>query len=165
MVGCQIIATPTSFPREPLGRQLVFTAKALREGFERALEEAGGSLGVWVVLNALSDEGFISQKVLAGRAHVDGATITHHVDRVEALGLVRRQVDPEDRRVRRLELTPDGARLHRRLLAVALDFEAGALADLDEADLSALREILGKIRANVDAREGALPVRGRRDKG
>ena len=78
--------------------------------FEQALEGAGGSLGTWIVLSAVSDEvGFISHRIVARRAHVDGATITYHVDRAERLGLVVREVDPDDRRVKRLRLTPAGA--------------------------------------------------------
>ncbi len=79
---------------EPLGKQLVFTAKAVREAFEDTLHLAGGSLGTWVVLSALSDEGIISQSALGSHVHLEGATITHHVDRLEKLGLVRRQADP-----------------------------------------------------------------------
>lgn len=148
MLGCQIIDDPI-IGAPPLGRLLVFTAKAMRESFERALAEAGGSLGTWIVLNAISDEGFISQKALAGRFRVDGATITHHVDRAEAKGLVRRQVDPKDRRVRRLELTADGKRLYRRLAAVARAAEETLFAGLDEDDLAELRRCLETIHANV----------------
>ena len=54
----------------PLGRELVFTAKDVRVAFEDTLERAGGSLGIWIVLNAISDEGFVSQSILASRAHV-----------------------------------------------------------------------------------------------
>src|SRR5437762_9178295 len=107
-------------PGAPLGRQLVFTAKAMRDAFEDALTEAGGSMGTWVVLSAISSEvGFINQSVLASRVRLEGATITHHVDRLEELGLVRRQLDPADRRVRRLELTPAGQKLHAKLLKAA----------------------------------------------
>jgi MarR family transcriptional regulator for hemolysin len=153
MLGCQIIDDPI-IAAPPLGRLLVFTAKAVRESFERSLAEAGGSLGTWIVLNAISDEGFISQKALAGRFRVDGATITHHVDRAEARGLVRRQVDPQDRRVRRLELTADGKRLYRRLVAVARAAEETLFAGLDERDIAELRRCLETIQANVTARDG-----------
>src|SRR5438105_137608 len=114
MVGCQIISAPSNSgnnsgnDRVPLGRELVFTAKDVRVAFEETLERAGGSLGIWIVLNAISDEGFVSQSILASRAHVDGATITYHVDRAEKLGLVTRAVDPSDRRGPRLRLTPEG---------------------------------------------------------
>ncbi|HVV58795.1 MAG TPA: MarR family transcriptional regulator [Gaiellaceae bacterium] len=127
----------------------------MRESFEQALAEAGGSLGTWIVLNAISDEGFISQKALAGRFRVDGATITHHVDRAEAKGLVRRQVDPADRRVRRLELTAEGKRLYRRLLAVANAAEETLFAGLDEHDRAELRRCLETIHANAAPRARA----------
>ena len=42
---------------QPLGRQLVFTAKALRAAFEEMLKRSGGSLGPWIVLLAPSGEG------------------------------------------------------------------------------------------------------------
>ena len=60
MLRCQII-TDLSNPHEPLLRHLVFTAKAVREGFEQTLTAAGGSLGTWIVLSALSDDGVVSQ--------------------------------------------------------------------------------------------------------
>ena len=129
MLRCQII-TDLSNPREPLGRHLVFTAKAVREGFEQTLAAAGGSLGTWIVLSALSDDGVVNQTVLASRIHVEGATITHHVDRLEKLGLVRREIDAKDRRVRKIELTPDGVRLHKSLLAAHGDLNGFSLRRL-----------------------------------
>jgi len=137
--------------REPLGRHLVFTAKAMREAFEQTLADAGGSLGTWIVLSALSDEGVVSQTVLAGHVHVEGATITHHVDRLEADGLVRRRADPADRRVRRVELTPAGKRLHRRLLGAVKELEAATTAGLTERQQADLRRALDLIRSNLQA--------------
>jgi MarR family transcriptional regulator for hemolysin len=164
MLRCQIIKLLSTSGREPLGRHLVFTAKALREAFEETLAAAGGSLGTWVVLSALSDEGIVSQTVLAGHVHVEGATITHHIDRLEGLGLVRRQADPADRRVRRIELTPAGARLHRKLLAAAKEFEAAATAGLTEQQRTEFSRILDLIQANLAARgAGSPPTAGRGD--
>lgn len=142
---------------DPLGRQLVFTAKAVREAFEAALAAAGGSLGTWIVLNAVSDIGFVSQAVLASHVHLEGATMTHHVDRLEALGLVRRQVDAKDRRVRRIELTPDGEQLYERLRAAATEFEQVMNDGLSDADQAALRNTLDRIRSNL---EGPRPLTG-----
>ncbi len=131
-------------------RQLVFTAKDVRTAFEAALERAGGSLGIWIVLNAVSDEGFISHRILATRAHVDGATITHHVDRAEELGLVLREVDPSDRRVKRLRLTPAGVKLHKKLLAEVNGLAKRTLSGIPERDLAALARTLDAIRINIE---------------
>src|SRR5919204_3867373 len=150
VLRCQIIGVRTNF--EPLGRQIVFTGKAMREAFEQTLHEAGASLGTWIVLSALSDEGVVSQTVLGTHIHLDGATITHHVDRLEKLGLVRRQDDPADRRVHRLELTPAGVRLHRQLLTAVKQLEAQATAGLNAKQKAELRPSLDQIRANLAAR-------------
>jgi len=123
----------------------------MREAFEQTLADAGGSLGTWIVLSALSDEGVVSQTVLAGHVHVEGATITHHVDRLEADGLVRRRADPADRRVRRVELTPAGKRLHRRLLGAVKELEAATTAGLTERQQADLRRALDLIRSNLQA--------------
>src|SRR5215475_5139889 len=139
--------SPGESPVEPLGRQLVFTAKAMREAFEATLAAAGGSLGTWVVLSALSDIGCMSQAALATYVHLEGATITHHVDRLEAAGLVRRQLDPGDRRVRMLELTEAGADLHGRLLAAVIELQQRVLAGLSVETRESLREALAVIQA------------------
>ncbi len=135
---------------QPALRQLVFTAKDVRSAFEATLERAGGSLGIWIVLNAISDEGFISHRILASRAHVDGATITYHVDRAEELGLVLRAVDPSDRRVKRLRLTPAGIRLHKKLLAAVNGLAERTLSGIPERDLAALARTLEAIRVNIE---------------
>jgi MarR family transcriptional regulator, transcriptional regulator for hemolysin len=140
---------------EPLGRKLVFTGKAMRVAFEETLAAAGGSLGTWIVLSALSDEGVINQTVLAGHVHVEGATITHHIDRLEELGLVRRVLDPTDRRVRKIELTAAGTRLHRRLLAAVKELEAQATEGISKAEQDQLRRTLERIQSNLVVRRGA----------
>jgi MarR family transcriptional regulator for hemolysin len=134
---------------EPLGRELVFTAKSMREAFEEALTAAGGSLGTWIVLSTLSDVGCISQTALASHIHLEGATITHHIDRLEAAGLVRRQLDPNDRRVRRLELTHAGTELHSRLLAAGIELQQHVLAGLNALDRAALQKTLRTIQSNL----------------
>src|ERR1700677_4110524 len=105
---------------------LVFTARERPRGFGRALPAAGGSLGTGVVLGALMVGGVVSQAALASHVHLEGATITHHVDRLEALGLVTRVAAPDDRRVRRVTIPPEGERLHARLLAAVIELEAVA---------------------------------------
>jgi DNA-binding MarR family transcriptional regulator len=125
------------------------------------LVEAGGSLGTWVVLSAVSDEGIVSQSVLASRAHVEGATITHHVDRLEKLGLVRRVSDPADRRVRRIELTPEGERLHSTLLDAARKFEAAVLSGVSQSRQEEVRRLLDAIDSNL-ASLSSTPSRSRR---
>jgi MarR family transcriptional regulator for hemolysin len=134
---------------ESLGRQLVFTAKAMRTVFEVALARAGGSLPSWVVVNAVAETHGMTQAALASHAHLEGATITHHVDRLEKAGLIRRVSDPADRRVRRLELTPAGVELHTHMLAEVLKLQAVVMAGLPDDDKAAMARCLATIQANL----------------
>jgi MarR family transcriptional regulator for hemolysin len=138
----------------PLARELVFTAKAMREAFEAALAAEGATLGTWVVLSALSDVGLVSQAALASHVHLEGATITHHIDRLEAAGLVRRTADPDDRRVRRLELTDAGRALYERLLVGVARLERTVMGGLSAAD----RETLGRVLGTIQEQLAGLPT-------
>ena len=55
----------------------------------------------------------LSMGELAERLLCDASNVTGIVDRLESRGLVERQADPDDRRVRRLVLTADGRELWR----------------------------------------------------
>jgi DNA-binding MarR family transcriptional regulator len=138
-------------PLEPLGRQLVFTAKAMRTVFEGALARSGGSLASWVVLSAVAEVHGMTQAALASHTHLEGATITHHVDRLEKADLIRRVADPADRRVRRLELTPDGAELHGRMLTEVRKLQSVVMAGLPADDKAAMGRCLEVIQANLAA--------------
>ena len=83
--------------REPLARQLVFTAKAMRDAFEDSLSDAGGSMGTWAVLSAISSEvGFINQSVLASKVRLEGAQVGRLVISDDVAGRVVLEPDPDD---------------------------------------------------------------------
>jgi MarR family transcriptional regulator, transcriptional regulator for hemolysin len=135
--------------QEPLARALVMTGKALREHFEEALAQAGSSLATWVVLNGIVRGQRESQRGLAGDLRIKGATLTRHLDRLEREGLVRRARDPDDRRQIRVELTPAGLELHRRLRATARRVDARARTGMTDRDEATFRRLLGRIRKNL----------------
>lgn len=143
---------------EPLGRELVFTAKAMREAFEAALARAGGSLGSWIVMSAIAEVHGMSQAALATHAHLEGATITHHVDKLEKAGLVRRVLDPDDRRVRRLELTPAGVELHARMMTAAIQLQNVVMAGLRQDDKKVVLRCLELIQENLAASGAPAPA-------
>jgi MarR family transcriptional regulator for hemolysin len=139
---------------EPLGRQLALTAKLVRAHFEAALADGGGSLAVWVVLLSAIQESGLSQRELAGRLQIEGPTLTRHLDRMEADGLIRRRRDANDRRVIRVEATDAGRRLHRRLRQRAQRVDAELFAGFSERDRATLSRLLGRITTNVEEHHG-----------
>jgi DNA-binding MarR family transcriptional regulator len=100
-------------------------------------------------------------RTIACRLHCDPSNVTGISDRLEERGLVERQADPDDRRVKMLALTKKGERvaaaLSERLLAPPPELAALAPAD-QEALLDLLRRAasggqLAGVAANVTASE------------
>jgi MarR family transcriptional regulator, transcriptional regulator for hemolysin len=136
--------------RPPLGLQLARTQKAVSRAFADALEAAGGSLPTWLVLVSVVAGKPANQRELAGAVDVREATLTHHLNAMEAEGLIVRRRDAQNRRVQRVELTDAG---HARFLALreaAAAFDRRLRAGISTADQSALARVLDRLRANVD---------------
>ncbi|MFG2085864.1 MULTISPECIES: MarR family winged helix-turn-helix transcriptional regulator [unclassified Spirillospora] len=81
---------------------------------------------------------------LADWLRCDASNVTGIVDGLERRGLVRRQPNPEDRRVKHLVLTEEGER-RRALLREGGHADAVALFALPRKDLLTLRDLLGRI--------------------
>ena len=129
---------------EPIGLQVNRTAKALSRAFDAALAEAGGSLPMWLVLVSLKAQRHGMQRELAEAVGIEGPTLTHHLNRMEAAGLVTRRRDPDNRRVHRVELTSDGEAL----------FDRPARAGFDDSEIAALKGMLDRLGANVGGAAG-----------
>jgi MarR family transcriptional regulator, transcriptional regulator for hemolysin len=82
---------------------------------------------------------------------VTGATLTHHLNAMEAQGLVRRWRETGNRRVQRVELTDEGAALFDRLRGVALRHDRRLRSTLTDAETAQLAELLDKLQAGVHA--------------
>src|SRR3954465_10083691 len=92
----------------PIGTVVARTAKVLDRAFDDRLVEAGGSRPQWLILMALKAEPHASQREIADAIGIQGATLTHHLDAMEADGLLTRRRDPANRRVHVVELTAAG---------------------------------------------------------
>jgi MarR family transcriptional regulator, organic hydroperoxide resistance regulator len=85
---------------------------------------------------------------IANALQCDNSNVTGIVDSLEEKGLVRRRPSEEDRRVKLIELTPEGRRVHARLSRAFATPPAWVEA-LSEKDRRMLRDILKRA---VDAR-------------
>ena len=136
---------------EPIGLLLTRTAKVVGRAFDDALTEAGGSLPTWLVLVSLKGQEHGAQRELAEAVGIEGPTLTHHLNRMEADGLVTRRRDPDNRRVHRVELTDDGEAAFRRLLQTVAAFDARLRAGFSDRELTELRGLLERLPTNVAA--------------
>jgi MarR family transcriptional regulator, transcriptional regulator for hemolysin len=125
---------------------LFLTAKALRAYFEDRFAAVGSSLTTWRTLDEISRGGWRSQDQLARAMRIEGATLTRHLDRLEAEGLIERRRDPDDRRASVVEATPAGRLLHGRLMKVAAAADADLWSGTSEPDRRTVVEVLAAVR-------------------
>jgi MarR family transcriptional regulator for hemolysin len=137
---------------EPIGLQVTRTARLLSRAFDEALAGAGGSLPVWLVLVSLKGKKHGQQSDLAAAVGVEGPTLTHHLNRMEAAGWVVRSRDPQNRRIHHVELTKEGNALFVRLLACVIQFDRQLRRGLSEKDVANLGSLLERLRHNTTAR-------------
>ncbi len=138
--------TPWGSPFAPVGQQLAFTAKVLREWFDQHLVDAGGSLTTWIVLSAaINSPESPSQSELAAYMGIGGPTLVGHIDRLESEGLLTRRRDDLDRRVTRIDITAAGRQRHHELHQVSARTEAELSNLVSERDEKIVRAVLQRF--------------------
>lgn len=90
---------------------------------------------------------------LSQRLMVTGGNVTGITDGLEKEGLVIREVDPGDRRVYRVKLTPEGRRLFKRMAAEHEHRVIELLKPLSLEQKEQLMQLLGALKAGLNADE------------
>jgi MarR family transcriptional regulator for hemolysin len=136
---------------EPIGLDVTRTGRVLSRAFNDALVAAGGSLPQWLVLMALKRGDHSMQRDLAATIGIEGATLTHHLNRMEADGLVRRERLAGNRRSQLVALTPAGEELVATLLGAVVAFDQQLREGFSDRELGTVRALLARFRANTGA--------------
>lgn len=89
--------------------------------------------------------GGVRQVTLADYVGVEGATLVRLVDQLCAADLVRREVDPSDRRANVLSLTEAGERMAERIEVELKQLRAEVFANVSEADMAAALRVLDAL--------------------
>jgi MarR family transcriptional regulator for hemolysin len=136
---------------EPIGLDVTRTGRAVSRAFNDALTAAGGSLPQWLVVMALKQGDHAMQRDLAATIGIEGATLTHHLNRMEADGLVRRERVAANRRNQSVALTPSGEELFATLLSAVVAFDQQLRDGFGDRELATLHSLLARLRANTGA--------------
>ncbi len=142
---------------ESLGRSLAIAAKYVHADLDQRMAEVGSSLYTHIVLRHLEQHPGLTQRELAQRMAIEGPTLTHHLDRLAADGLVERVRGVVDRRTISPVLTAKGrAQLRRsRRVAERANAEMAALFTTSERRtlegcLHRLTEHYGRVEDDHD---------------
>ena len=119
-------------------------ARALARRFDDALRPHGITSGQFSLLNVLNRREPVAMGPVAKFLAMDRSTLTANLKPLERQGLISIEVDPEDRRSRKLILTAEGRKVLRAAVAVwksehaALENEIGGDPDALRAGLRAI---------------------------
>lgn len=101
------------------------------------------------VLSALMEEEGVIQGDLAQKLGIRAVTLGGLVDRMESKHWVERRPDENDRRAKRIWLTPGGRKLEQRINQCLEQVHAIAIGDLPADRVDQLGSVLTQVRANL----------------
>lgn len=144
---------PVPDPRSNFGFLVKDVSHLYLRRFEQRAEAFGLTLSQCRVLVHLAIEEGISQVQLAELTDLDPMTLVRILDRMELEGWVERRIDPVDRRVRQLYVTPKGKPLVDEIWRLADMTRREAFAGMSEPQIEALHVALHTVRRNFRSLE------------
>jgi DNA-binding MarR family transcriptional regulator len=122
---------------------------------KRVLDKLGLTYLQYIVLVALYERDDQTVGDLGGKLFLDSSTLTPLLKRLETMGHLTRQRDPEDERQVRVRLTPQGRSVREK--ALAFRSELVKAMGLSAADFQHLRKELVNLRTNLSDVERTNP--------
>lgn len=104
----------------------------------------------YLVMDILWDKQSISQQQIADIIKKDKNSVTKFIDSLEKNNLVKRTVDKSDRRVNKIELTPQGLSLRQTSTELGINFMTKTIEGITDKDLETFVGVLQKITENLE---------------
>src|SRR5258708_22607510 len=140
-------------PNRSETREILFTLSDvgvwLRPSADQKARRFGQTRAQWAVLLRLERREGLKQSDLAEDLDIQPITLTRLVDRLCDNGLIERRPDPNDRRAKRLYLTPAARPLLDRISTQVEEIAETVLAGIDRAAVGVLLTQLGLARENL----------------
>jgi MarR family transcriptional regulator, transcriptional regulator for hemolysin len=145
---------------EYIGVVISDVARLLRTEFDRRVRRLGITRAQWLVLTRLHRHPGASLSELAEMMEVEKATAGRMIDRLVANGWVERRTQRDDRRVKRVYLTPEAERVHKRIWRVAETTVEDALGGLSAPESRQLMALLQRVKKTLVTAVDDVPPRG-----
>jgi DNA-binding MarR family transcriptional regulator len=116
---------------------------------DRKLQPHGVSYAQWSPLLKIGLDEARTVAELARTLQMDAGAMTRLLDRLEAKHLLKRVRSSEDRRIVRLELTPEGKQVADAVPLVLCEVMNAHLAGFSKAEFEALRDYLLRMLENA----------------
>jgi MarR family 2-MHQ and catechol resistance regulon transcriptional repressor len=119
--------------------------RALSAHVEESVAKHGLCLSDFMALEALLHKGPLTVGEIGARVLLASGSMTAAVDRLEKLGLVRREFTEKDRRARVIHLTPQGKRLVEKVFQAHERYLEELMAVLDAGERDEFYALLKKV--------------------
>lgn len=123
--------------------------RMLRTYADQVARQYGMTRAQWAVLKRLERNEGLKQSELAEMLDLQPITLTRLVDRLCDNGLIERRADPNDRRAKRLFLTPAAQPLMDRLDTLGRELMESILAGSTPQQTDAAIACLGAVKENL----------------
>ena len=140
----------TSRDRHDFAQAISIVSRRWRTKLDERLKPLDMSIARWGALYWLGQAGDgVSQAALAEMAGVEPPTLVRVIDQLEAQGLVERRVNPADRRVNLLHLTPAAKPLVGEIEAEAERLRLEMLDGISYEDYQTAVSVIQKLRERL----------------
>jgi DNA-binding MarR family transcriptional regulator len=134
--------------REDLGALFARITRRLIELERPILDAHGVSMWGYVALNRLARDPPSTQLALATAIGHDKTRLISVLDTLEADGLITREPDPADRRVKLVRITPAGTERHAAIVTDIRTMERDLLHDLTDDQRATLLAVLLRLASD-----------------
>src|SRR5579863_308625 len=131
------------------GFMLNDVARLLRTYADHKAAQFGITRAQWAVLVRLERSEGLNQTELADMLDLQPITLTRLLDKLSDSGLIERRPDPDDRRAKRLFLTPAARPLLKQLSVLGEETMASTLEGLAPKDVEQMITQLAIVKENL----------------
>jgi len=110
----------------------------------------GLSVSEWRTMAVLGSHGTLSASEIVQLSGMDKVNVSRAIQGLRKTGLLRRDIDGDDRRRALLRLTERGTEAFRTLVPLVLQREAELLKGLSAQERATLFKLMDKVRSNAE---------------
>ena len=129
----------------PVGKLLYMIGKGYSVYVNRNLEEFGINTTQLHLLFEIAHESNINQEMIAARCNINKGAVARSIRKLVEKGLVKREIDENNRRQNRLSLTKDGEDILIKACGVLRDWEDSVILDDGYIKKELLQKVLKEI--------------------
>lgn len=139
----------------PVGKLLYMIGKGYSVYVNRNLEGFGINTTQLHLLFEIAHESNINQEMIATRCNINKGAVARSIRKLEEKGLVKREIDENNRRQNRLSLTKDGEDILIKACGVLRDWEDSVILDDGYIKKELLQKVLKEIAVKtIELNEG-----------